>query len=96
MWFLRRRGTSRLVGRRAVVPTVVASLLLALSACSVPGFGPDPQDAADLRWRRDSRPGDLDKVDFTGSAARASASYAQITEGVGKAKVSVGKVSDRR
>ena len=37
--------------------------------------------------------GDLDKVDFTDSASRASTSYAQITDGIGKAKVSVGKVS---
>ncbi len=92
MWFLRRRGTSRLVGRRAVVPAVVGSLLLALSACSVPGFGPDPEDAAD-RLAAGLSAGDLDKVAFTDSASRASTSYAQITDDVGKAKVSVGKVS---
>ena len=92
MWFLRRRGTSRLVGRRAVVPAIVGSLLLALSACSVPGFGPDPEDAAD-RLAAGLASGDLDKVDFTDSASRASTSYAQITDDVGKAKVSVAKVS---
>ena len=80
------------MGRRAVVPAVVGSLLLALSACSVPGFGPDPEDAAD-RLAAGLSAGDLDKVAFTDSASRASTSYAQITDGVGEAKVSVGKVS---
>jgi len=91
MWFRRRRRTSRLVVRRAVVPAVVGSLL-ALSACGVPGFGPDPEDAAD-RLAAGLSAGDLDKVAFTDSASRASTSYAQITDDVGKAKVSVGKVS---
>ena len=92
MWFPRRRGTSRLVGRRAVVPALVVSLLLALSGCSLPGGGPDPQDAADTLASGLSS-GDLDQVGFTDNAGQARTAYAQITDGVGKAKVTVGKVT---
>ena len=92
MWFLRRPGTSRLVGRRALVPAVVGSVLLALSGCTFPGSGPDAEDTAD-RLASGLASGDLDKVDFTDSAGQARTSYAKITDGVGAAKVSVGKVS---
>ena len=80
------------MGRRAVVPPVVASLLLALSACTVPGFGPDAEEAAD-RLAAGLSSGDLDEVAFTDSASQTGKAYAQLTEGVGKAKVSVKKVS---
>ena len=96
MWFLRRRGASRLVGLRAVVPAVAGSVLLALllvlSACSIPGLGPDPDEAAD-ELAAGLSSGDLDQVGFTDSAGQASAAYQKIAGGLGKAKVSVKKVS---
>jgi cell division protein FtsI/penicillin-binding protein 2 len=92
MWFLRRRDTGRLERRRTVLLAVVCGLLIVVGGCSVPGFGPDADEAAD-RLASGLAAGDLGKVDFTDSASQVGTSYARVTEGVGKAKVSVTKVS---
>jgi len=71
-------------------------LLLPLSACSVPGFGPDAEEALQ-RLATSMAAGEIEDVDFVGDAAGARKSFAEVTEGVrerwGDAKVSAGAVS---
>ncbi len=67
-------------------------LLLILSACSVPGFGPDPDDAVD-RLAKSLSAGSVEGVDFLKDDAAAAKEYAAVTDGLGEAKVSVGSVS---
>lgn len=78
---------------RAVTATSATSmLLLVLSACGLPGWGPDPEAAVDrLAKALSSR--DLTGVDFLGGGARATAAFTLLTEGVSDAKVSTGAVS---
>ena len=77
--------------RRSLV-TMAGFLLLAVSACSVPGFGPDAEDAADSLAKALSS-GDVSSVDFVDGDAAATKEYAAITDGLGKADVSVGEVA---
>jgi cell division protein FtsI/penicillin-binding protein 2 len=67
-------------------------LLLTLSACSLPGSGPDAGDAMDELAKALSS-GDVKGVDFQESDAAVAKDYAAVTDGLGKAEVSVGKVS---
>ncbi len=71
---------------------VAGILLLILTSCSVPGFGPDPDDAAD-RLAKALTAGDLKGVDFFGGNAAAAKEYAAVTDDVGDAKVSAGSAS---
>jgi cell division protein FtsI/penicillin-binding protein 2 len=67
-------------------------LLLLLTSCSVPGFGPDAREAVD-RLARGLTSGDVTGVDFVGGNAVAAKEYAAVTDGLGDAKVSAGSVS---
>lgn len=67
-------------------------LLLTLSACSIPGFGPDVDEAVD-RLARALSAGDVKGVDFLDDDGAAAREYAALTEDLGKAEVSAGRVS---
>ena len=71
---------------------LVAALLL--SACSLPGTGPDAGDAA-TELAAGLTKGSLTKVAFTGDDAAARSSYAAITKGVDGAEVKAGHVSTK-
>ena len=77
---------------RRSIATVAGFLLLTLSACTVPGFGPDADDAVDQLAEALSS-GDVKSVDFAKDDAAARTAYKAITDGMGKAKVSPGDVS---
>ena len=77
---------------RRSIATVAGFLLLTLSACTVPGFGPDADDAVDQLAKALSS-GDVKSVDFAKDDAAARTAYKAITDGMGKAKVSPGDVS---
>ncbi len=84
------RSTAALVG--GIVLSTVAALS---SACSVPGFGPDADQAMDDLAAAFSA-GGTRGVDFAGgesAAKKAATEFTEITDGVGDAKVSVGRVS---
>ena len=69
------------------------SVLLTLSACTVPGFGPDPEEAVDQLAEALSS-GDVNERRLRQGRRRgAHGVQAAITEGMGKAKVSAGEVS---
>ena len=78
--------------RSTISLAVAGILLLTLTSCSVPGFGPDPDDAAD-RLAKALTAGDLKGVDFFGGNAAAAKEYAAVTDDVGDAKVSAGSAS---
>ncbi len=71
-------------------------LLLALTACTVPGFGPDPDDAVD-RLAAALSEGNLEGVDFVGGNAGAAKEYDAVTGGLTggltDAEVSAGSAS---
>ncbi len=77
---------------RRSITAVAGFLLLTLSACTVPGFGPDPEEAVDQLADALSS-GDVKSVDFAKDDAAARTAYKAITDGMGKAKVSAGEVS---
>ncbi len=77
---------------RRSIATVAGFVLLTLSACAVPGFGPDADDAVDQLAEALSS-GDVKSVDFAKDDAAARTAYKAITDGMGKAKVSPGDVS---
>ena len=77
---------------RRSITAVAGFLLLTLSACTVPGFGPDAEEAVD-QLAKGLSSGDVSSVDFVEGDAAATKDYAAITEALGKAKVSVGTVS---
>ena len=62
------------------LPTALVGLLL-LTGCSVPGFGPDAEDAADT-LARGLTEGSLAGVRFTGDDDEARASYVAVTKGL--------------
>ena len=84
--------------RRTPGPVVALALLLAvsLSGCSIPGFGPDPDDTLDALAAAVSK-GKLTGVEIAGGAdatKQAATSYAEITRGMDSdATVSAGDVS---
>ena len=80
---------------RRSITAVAGLLLLTLSACTVPGFGPDPEEAVDQLADALSS-GDVKSVDFAKDDAAARTAYKAITEGMGKAKVSAGDGVHRR
>jgi cell division protein FtsI/penicillin-binding protein 2 len=67
-------------------------LLLALGACGFPGSGPDPADSVKQLAAALSS-GNLKGVDFVGGDTQPGQQYAAVTDGVGDAHVSAGKVS---
>ena len=69
---------------RRSIATMAGFLLLTLSACSVPGFGPDAEEAVDGLAEALSS-GDVSSVDFAEGDAAATKDYKAITEGVGDA-----------
>jgi cell division protein FtsI/penicillin-binding protein 2 len=83
--------------RRSVTSTAAGGfLLLVLTACSVPGVGPDADDAVqDLAKAMAS--GDVKGVDFAGGNAKAATAFTGVTDGVQArlqdATVSAGKVT---
>ena len=77
---------------RRSITAVAGFLLLTSSACTVPGFGPDPEEAVDQLADALSS-GDVNGVDFATDDAGARTAYKAITTGMGKAKVSAGEVS---
>ena len=77
---------------RRSITAVAGFLLLTLSACTVPGFGPDAEDAVD-HLAKGLASGDVSGVDFVEGDAAATKDYAAITDAMGKAEVSVGTVS---
>ena len=77
---------------RRPITAVAGFLLLTLSACTVPGFGPDPEEAVDELADALSS-GDVNSVDFAKDDAAARKAYKAITVGMGQAKVSAGEVS---
>jgi len=84
--------------RRTPGPAAALALLVALtlSGCSIPGFGPDPDDALGDFAAAVSK-GKLTGVEIAGGAdatKQAATSYAEITAGMdGDATVSAGDVS---
>ena len=82
-----------IAARRSITSMAAGGfLLLALSACSFPGVGPDADDAVDdLATALSS--GDVQGVDFVDDDAVVAKEFNALTEGVGAAKVSVGRVS---
>jgi cell division protein FtsI/penicillin-binding protein 2 len=68
------------------------ALLLALTACSVPGLGPDADGAAE-ELAAALHSGELDAVDFVGGAAAPTKAYAEITAALEDPEVSVNRVS---
>jgi hypothetical protein len=67
-------------------------LLLLLSACSVPGFGPDPDDAVQ-RLATSLSAGNVEGVDFVGDDATASKAFGTVINGLDGARVKAGAVS---
>ena len=67
-------------------------LLLTLSACSFPGFGPDADEAVD-RLAKALSAGGVKGVDFLDDDSAAAKEYAAVTDGLGDAKVSADGVS---
>ncbi|MCW2847378.1 MAG: penicillin-binding protein [Marmoricola sp.] len=77
--------------RRSLKAIAAGSLLLlGLGACSLPGSGPDPQDALD-RLATALSAGNVKGVEFTSTGAPAQ--YAAVTAGVHDADVSAGKAT---
>ncbi len=77
---------------RRSITTMAGVLLLALSACTVPGFGPDAEEAVD-RLAEALSSGDVSGVDFVKDDAAATKDHKAITDGMAKADVSVGSVA---
>ncbi|MET0999461.1 MAG: penicillin-binding transpeptidase domain-containing protein, partial [Marmoricola sp.] len=67
-------------------------LLLILTACSVPGFGPDPDDAVG-RLATALSAGNVKGVDFAEGNAAAAKEYTAVMGGLAGAKVSAGSAS---
>ena len=59
---------------RRSITAVAGFLLLTLSACSVPGFGPDAEDAVD-QLAKGLSSGDVSSVDFAEGDAAATKDY---------------------
>ena len=68
---------------RRSITAVAGFLLLTLSACTVPGFGPDAEDAVD-QLAKGLSSGDVSSVDFVEGDAAATKDYAAITDGHGQ------------
>ncbi len=84
----------RLTSPRRPLSTLAAggAVLLVLGACSVPGFGPDADDAAeDLATALSS--GRLQSVDFVGDDTGPATAYAEITDALEDPEVEVERVS---
>jgi hypothetical protein len=77
---------------RSLVVIALGCLLLVLSACSIPGFGPDPDDALE-RLATSLSAGNVGGVDFVGDDATASKSFATVINGLDGASVKAGGVS---
>ena len=82
----------RLTAVRRSITAVAGLLLLTLSACTVPGYGPDAEDAVD-QLAKGLSSGDVGSVDFVEGDAAATKDYVAITDAMGEADVSVGTVS---
>src|SRR5688500_5099084 len=82
----------RSTAARSSISAVAGFLLLTLSACRVPGFGPDPEEAVD-QLAKGLSSGDVRSVDFAKDEPAARTAYKAITDEMGKAKVSAGEVS---
>jgi hypothetical protein len=72
--------------------TAGGALLLVLGACSLPGLGPDPDEALD-RLASALTAGSLEGVDLAGDDARAAKEHTAITEAMDAPEVSAGDVS---
>jgi hypothetical protein len=77
---------------RSLVVIALGCLLLVLSACSIPGFGPDPDDALE-RLATSLSAGNVGGVEFVGDDATASKSFATVINGLDGASVKAGGVS---
>ena len=78
---------------RRSITAVAGLVLLTVNACTVPGFGPDPEEAVDQPLADALSSGDVNGVDFATDDAGARTAYKAITDGMGKRKVSAGEVS---
>ncbi len=78
--------------RSSAALAVGGCLLLVLGACSLPGSGPDPEEAVQVLARALSS-GEVKGVDFVDGSAGATTAYAAVTEGVDGAKVTPGPVN---
>jgi hypothetical protein len=77
---------------RSLVVIALGCLLLAPSACSIPGSGPDPDDTLE-RLATSLSAGKVEGVDFVGDDATASKSFATVINGLDGASVKAGAVS---